>query len=251
MTTDLTQSKEKRMTKLKAWVLKRMPFLKRLMTIQAICGEQSTTPTAKGLKSLDIIQSIKDITLADFIVCSVDADFSVLGKGTPEELYAAWLKIVGEYQFIRGDENISRHLEVVVKMQAIEFRQIYIDYLIYTLDLRYTDKIAELLREEHSRFQFTTETYLKDLKAVRTIEKRHLLEYDTLKAELEQIEKQQAAQGNKKMERLDYINLLLDINKHEGCKYDESISMEKFALCVKRLEQHVKRMKEKEATHGR
>lgn len=251
MTTGSIQSKEKPMTKLKAWALRRMPFLKRSTTIPDTCGEQSTTRTVSGSKSSGIIQSIRDITLADFITCSVDGDYSVLGNGAPEELYAAWLKIVGEYQVIRGDEVIARNLEVVVKMQAIEFRQVYIDYLLYTLSLRYTTDIAELLREEHNRFAFTPETYLKDMKGVRSIEKRHLMEYDSLKAELEQIEKKQIAQGKKAMQRTDYINLLFDISKQEGVKYDETISMEKFAVLVRRIETYVKRIKEKEVSGAR
>lgn len=223
-----------------------MRSLKLSMTTPAICGEQSTTPTATG-SHVGIIQSIKHLSLSAFITCSVDGDYTVLGAGTDKQQYAAWLRITSEYYSARGDEQANRYLEVTVAMCAIEWRTIYIDYLIHSMSFYYLPEIAELLRQEHPRYEFSKESYITEMEHVRNIEKRHLMKYDELKAEFEQMEKQKAATGGKIANRTDYIELLLDINKNEGAMYDLSVTVEIFALCLKRLEHHHKIMKEKQA----
>lgn len=54
-----------------------------------------------------MIKSCKDITLEKFIKCIVDKQYSVLGKGTEINQYAAWIEIYNEYaQLVKDDTTM-------------------------------------------------------------------------------------------------------------------------------------------------
>jgi len=204
------------------------------------CGDQSDTATSPIEQTSNIIQSIKDLTLEQFITCAVDNDLTVLGQGTPQQLHLAWIKLQGQYYNARGDEKYIRYIAIAAEMAAISWRAVYIDYCLYALEKTYVDGVCKLLREDFPKFKFTPETYKTEIGYVRSIEKRNLLRYEELNHEYEQMQK---VSGGRKSTREDYVNLLLDINKSEGASYGTDVTVEIFALCLKRMEREYENIK--------
>lgn len=208
-----------------------------------ICGDQSDTMTAPASEytNMALCTNIRELPLKDFIACQVDNNLSVLGTGTDMQLQAAWMRLLSQYHEVTDNPQAKRYVELVAGMQAIIFRAAYIDFLLAALSELYTPSIADLLRKEHPDFSFSRETYLNEITYVQNKEKRHKIEYDNLKSEFDRLEKD----GEQKARtRLDYIELLFDINQHEGSDKDENVSMEWFAIGVKRLQRHYKMLEE-------
>jgi len=205
-----------------------------------ICGDQSDTETLVIAPTSNIIQSIKDLTLEQFITCAVDGDLTVLGQGNEQQLHLAWIKLQGQYYNARGDEKYIRYIAIAAEMAAISWRSIYIDYCLHALEKTYIKGICDLLREDFKKFKFTPETYKEEIGYVRSMEKRNLLRYEELQHEYEQLQK---VSGGRKSTREDYVNLLLDINKNEGASYTTSVTVEIFALCLKRIEREYENSK--------
>lgn len=216
--------------------------LKRSTTIPATCGDQSDTPTVSGSAYIPLVSSIRDLPLKHFIACQVDSNLSVLGNGTDLQLQAAWMRLLSEYYCVMENAQARRYIELVCGMEAIKFRAAYIDFLLATLSELYTQEIADILHKEHPAFTFSRETYIQEITYVQNIEKRHKGEYDNLKLEFDKLESSNS--NGKETKRLDYIEQLLDINKHEHASYTENMSTELFALCLKRLERHYRMLEE-------
>jgi len=204
------------------------------------CGDQSDTATFPTEPTSNIIQSIKDLKLEQFIACAVDNDLSVLGQGTQQQLQLAWIKLQGQYYNARGDEKYIRYITIAAEMAAISWRAIYIDYCLFALEKRYVKGVCDLLRQDFPKFKFTPESYKTEIGYVRSIEKRNLLRYEELEHEYEQMQK---VSGGRKSTREDYVNLLLDINKSEGASYGTDVTVEIFALCLKRMEREYENIK--------
>ena len=235
---DTPKSNEKHNWKQMLKALLLLQWLRRSTKDQDTCGVKSDIPTPKGSKSSNIARYAKDITLEQFIACSVDGNYSVLGQGTPEELFAAWLRITGDYYGLIGDEAYSRHLDVIRSMAALQMRKIYIDYSLHALEQLYIPEVCELLRADFPKFKLTKDTYKTEIGYIRTIEKRNEMRMDELEAELKQLEK---TKEGKATGREDYLELLLDINKHEGSHYTTDITAELFAICIRRLKNTIRR----------
>jgi hypothetical protein len=215
-------------------------WLLQLRRTQDTCGDLSDIQTLTTVPTSNILRSIKDITLDQFISCSVDGDLSVLGTGTPQELQLAWYNLQSQYYIVRGDDRYVRYVAISAEMSAISWRAIYIDYCLFALEKMYVKGVCDLLREDFPKFKFTTESYKIEMGYVRSMEKRNLLRMEELTHEYEQMQK--LSSGHKST-REDYVNLLLDINKNEGASYNLSVSVEIFALCMKRLERDYQNIK--------
>jgi len=226
-----------------SWKLKLkglLHWLSQLQRTQDTCGDPSDTPTSPIAPTSNTIQSIKDLTLEQFITCSVDGDLSILGTGTPQQLQLAWYNLQSQYYTVRGDDRYVHYVAISAEMAGITWRGVYIDYCLYALEKQYVKGICDLLREDFPKFKFTPDTYKTEIGYVRSIEKRNLFRMEELTHEFEQMQKQS---NGRKSTREDYVNLLLDINKNEGASYSTSVSVEIFALCMKRLERDYQNIK--------
>lgn len=235
---DTPKSSEKRTWMQRAEDYLHLHLFARRTKDPATCGDQQTTKTVNASKSSNIAQSCKDVTLNQFISCAVEGNYTVLGEGTETELYAAWLRVLNDYYRMLGDDGYTRHMEVITAILGIQWRQLYIDYMLHAMSLKYLEEVAQLLREEYPKFKFTPDTYQTEMGYVRTIEKRNEMRLEELQNELKQLEK--TKQG-RKTTREDYLEMLLDINKHEGSSYTTEISAELYAICIRRLKNTIER----------
>lgn len=235
------------MTKLKTQGLRGLQWFKRLMQNLASCGGllkvKTSKPTAATYPQSNIIQFLKDLKLSVFIECIVDSNYSGLGTGSDTELAIAWMKLYSKYLSAKGDDRAFRMVTITAELEALRFRAQYIDFLISVMLIKYDKRIADAFKAEHENFEFTEQSYLIDMKHVQSIEKRNKLKYDALQRELQAMQRTDAGVAFTPTREY-YIGLLLDINKHEGAHYDDSVNMEIFALCVKRLEAYYKHKKQ-------
>ena len=174
--------------------------------------------------------------LCDFITCQVEDNYSVLGDGTPEELQAAWLRLLSEFAEVSGDKRVGKECELRGKLEAITARATRIDLLLFSITILFTEECAEMLRDEYPDFKILPETIADEIVFIHNIEKRHKLEYDRMKLELENMQIKEEG----KRDRQYFLGMMWDINKHEGGAgfTDTTMTAEYFAIGIGRIVKH-------------
>lgn len=216
----------------------------------AICGDASDTLTVNGLALASTVLSIRTLPLSKFIDISCDNNLTALADKKESytdtnnmQLQAAWMRILSEFYLVSGDEQATRYVELLSQMEGIRFRAAYMDFLLFALSEHYSEDIAAVIRTEHPRFAFTEATYLEEIEYVKTIEKRHSITYQTLKAEFESMEKVKGADKTTDEKRISLMQTKSAINKHDGYA---AVTLEgstyEFALGIRRLQDHYKQL---------
>lgn len=211
--------------------------LKRSIAIRDTAGVHLITRMLIALKWRGITHpSIKDITVKGFL--------NVLCNGG-EPNY--WSFIMSEYYLIKGDEKASTYVRLVKEMEIIRVKAYMTELLCSCMALHYNEKLAELLREEYPQRKFQPDSYEKDLKFIIALEKNSKVRFETLRKNLDNII---SGNGNKKLSKDErygmYMNLIYDINKHEGhAAITMRSSLLELAIAEKRLFAYIKSMEDK------
>jgi len=192
----------------------------------------------------NIITSIRVLLLKDFITCCVDNDLTPLGNGTPQELNAAYESILSQYYDVRKDEGVKAYIHLLREIKAIELHQALVKTISTIMQDRYSYSAAEALRAQYPAYKFIPETVADDLLKVSAAEIANTRKLKRLKKALE--EREQAQNDDKTMSVADrhrgFIMRLMDINKIEGCRYDDSITVMQYAVLESRLDDHIKNL---------
>lgn len=200
-----------------------------------------------------LITSISELLLKDFITCCTKHNYDVLGTGSEQEKRAAFIGLLSQYYEISKNESIFRELNLRKKLMLLEMRQRHISTMAAVLMERYSEAAADSLRKLFlkEKYTFSKETYKNDLEMVRRGEIRKQLEY-------ERIYKQWAEMhdGNKKIDDkpeqqyANFIARLMDINKIEGVRYDmNTVTTMEFALGEARKVEYIKNLKNGTGQH--
>lgn len=229
--------------------------LKLSIPCRAICGDQSTTPTAYVSELKNIVRSISELTMKRFIECYCTGNVKVLADHkeayTDADIYALnslWGVLLSEYYAATGDEKMGQYVKLQAKILRLKFQQDYCNALLYVLDLYYNERTAELLREEFSMFQFTQESYKEETQYARNYMIRYAVDIEFAENELKALS---GADGKAKaltpeQKRANFIEMLLAISQFEGYSVGDNITVEVFAVHKKRYEEHIDRL-QKEA----
>lgn len=213
---------------------------------------------SKSQLSPNLITSISILTFAQFVRCYAYDELNILdlytgAEGTRQgqhgEIKQAWDNLYSQYLAAIKDPNISHRFKVQGKIKAYETRAASIETNCNILLQRYSPAAIKLLQYFYPKLQFLPETIEKDVKYVRTGEIKYKMENSIVEKEFEQMNK-----GNNKVllpeeKEEDLINMLLEINKHEGIAYNQKeITVLMFAKAQNRLMKHIENLKQQQ--HG-
>ena len=199
-------------------------------TKAATCSESKEAPTLSGSDLLSGALSIKDLPLSDFIdhVCYGTA----IKNGN---------KVVSEFYAVTEDESAKEYLRIVTAMQIIELRAAYIDFITNAIRNEYSEGIAQLLRNEDSRFQFTPETYLDEVERLIRKEVNSKVQYDALRKQYDELGKGKTGKSTPDELYKGFRNTIFEVNKYEGyAAITLNSSTYDYAIGVLRLKNHIK-----------
>ena len=207
----------------------------------------STTTDHLPAEQENLIQSITELILKDFVTCIVDKNYSCLGTGTPSEITTAWGRIISQYQAIRKDPAFYKDLLLSKKIYEYEIRTGFITLNSAILKHGYSRSAIKALKTLYPQFQFIKESLEKDLKNIAIGEIFHKGNYDKAIKLLEENQSQE----HKTATRQDFYTSLIEINKLEGTKYDMNITVMEFAILENRLHEHYEFLKDQNRKNGR
>jgi len=182
---------------------------------QDTLGDQSGIQTLGNLEQSSFVQSIKDLKLTDFIQCCVYNNLSVIvlsGKPTEEESYSAWCFLLSQYLVARSDNSVQDKLEIISKMKYLEFRIEWINAIVCSLHLRFTETIASELRDVFPDFEFTDETFYSDIQLVKNIEIENKILYSELEESLNVLNKD-VKEKTKEQSEVDFYESVAAYNR--------------------------------------
>lgn len=195
----------------------------------------------------NIIDSIKVLTLKDFITICIDQDLTVLGDGTHKQLQEAYGKILSEYYDVRADEQMRQRLKLARQIKDLELRKVIVALIADALKARYSIAAVNTLRTIYPMYKFTKETYLDDLYGVGNHEIGNGIKLERL---IDQLNKMDLASGEERkmnsiQKHASFTQRLADINKNEGgASYDLKITVLEYAVLESRLDAHIESLKE-------
>lgn len=216
-------------------------------TKQDICGDQSEMNPLPDLKPLNIVRSIKDLPLKDFIECCCNNRYELLVKGDLEayseaqlkEVYEVWVNLLSQYYEVSGDEELQEQFRITIEMKAIEYQKSVMAVLEQTMLDSYNEDLAAVLREHYPKYTFSKETLEKDFEQAKKLDVKTRMRYDQLKSTLDSLINDTGKKAAKISQEESFYNTLFDINAVEKGAYTKDISTYEFALLRKRLIKHV------------
>lgn len=195
----------------------------------------------------NLIRSIADLKLRDFVKCCVYNSLELLGEGSEEERKEAFNDLISQFYKAKKDESILQRLQIIYQLEQIKARKIIIDALSEIMTVRYHEGTAKKLKELYPQFSFSNETILEDLKKVSVGEIANKRTFERLTV---QLEKMDAAIGHDESSSPEdkyasFVKRLMDINKHEGVKYDMDMSVLEYAIAEARLTEYIEHLNSK------
>ncbi len=207
-------------------------------------GEKQPKEEAKQPEA-NIITSISDLTVKQFIQCYAYGKYSVLGIGTDEQLKDGWGVLFSQYHEARKDDSLINYLKLIKQIKILELHRYLITTICAIMKQRYSQSAADVLRSKYPAYKFSKESFEKDLKMVEAAEISNKLKYENL---LKQLKIREDANGGKELspeeKEQDIIDSLIDIRKHENVNYDQNImTVMEFARCQHRILKHIEQLK--------
>lgn len=173
-----------------------------------------------------------------FIRCSIHHDYSALiisGMPTDEELLTAWLEINNQYVTIIGDATATTFANDINRSSQVGARIMRISMLVESLRISRNPAIIQALRDEDFGVMLDADNeaaFTQDLDLISTILISDDIEYQELLSK--HIDKQ--TNPAPPPTESQYTNLLFEINKSEGIKYNmPELTAGMFAELMKRL----------------
>lgn len=194
-----------------------------------------------------LIDSIADWKVYGLIQACFYEDYSSIGIGTPEELQAAFAHLLCQYHDTCRNEFISHSIKLRSQIKNIELQWEIVNRIAEIMKARYSETGAKILRERYPNYLFTPESIDNDLSMVGKGEIANQIKYERLCNELEKLEKGQKKDENLTVQQkhANFLNRLMDINKHEGVKYDiQTMSVLELAIAENRLTEYIEQLQE-------
>lgn len=190
-----------------------------------------------------LIRSISILTLRDFKTCACDGNLTVLGKGTEDELKTVWADILSQYYTIVESDDMKRHTQLGKDIAILQLNEAKIKACTAILESEiYMPECYSPLKELYPYLELTKETYKNDIKKVRIGEIANKIKLDQLIAKRKTDDDATAETPAQKRRSL--TNLLMDISKIEGVRYDDNITVETFAMGLNRRAEYIKNMEQ-------
>jgi hypothetical protein len=161
-------------------------------------GDPLNTQMQKNME-LNFVQLISDLPMTLFIKCCLkpyDLSNLIINKQVEfcdsKKLDNAWLNLLSQYNDVRKDERQKRLYEIRLRMQVLRLRAEIITLLLNSVGMIYLETIIDAIKsfdDEFSQFEFSEESIVEDLQCIKNIEINNEIEYQDLKKEFEEMEK--------------------------------------------------------------
>lgn len=233
----------------------RLKFMLNTMLAQANI-ESAKEPFVSELEPFAILNDdIKTIKVKDAIRILVHKDYSsIILAGEPSEAQIAECveNIMFHYHDTIMDEKTEVYVKTVTKIHELQIKMNRVNMNIEALKLLRDEGVIEELKADGFNYQFTEETYLKDIERIKTALKRDKIQYEKAKNLLAEM---QSKGGGKPLTEDDMYNNLAELRKFENYQDEPLVLAEKmswygYAQAMKRYNRHIKQQ-QKQAERAR
>lgn len=179
---------------------------------------------------------LRDIPFCDFQRFLVDGELSVLGTGSEDALLEHSEKLLQQYQDLIGAGEDNERIFLANIVQSYQAQLLIVQACIDLLAIGHHQDIVEILKNEGFDYDFSPESYKKDLEKVLSEAKSIVARRDQAQIELE-------GYGEGKSADYEYFSdILAAISKIMGFSVDDRISTLQFCAYHKRLIEHYRRL---------
>lgn len=202
----------------------------------------------------DIIDNISKWYVKGLIEGCFYQDYSSIGKGTTEELKAAFDHLIAQYHDQVRNEYVKQYVKLSGQIKAIETQWEIINIIADIVKEHYSESAAKTLRTLYPNYEFSRKSILEDLAKVGTGEISNQIKHERLCKELAKLSETQEKSNNYTPEQrhAHFLNRLAEINKHEGVKYDvHTTTVLELAVLENRLTDYIEHLEAQKEKHGR
>ena len=206
---------------------------------------------SKSQLSPNLITSISILTFAQFVRCYAYDELNILdlwqtgdfSQGSHGQIKSCWENLYSQYLSAIKDPNVAHRFKIQGKLKEYETRTAAIETNCEILLKRYSPAAIKLLKHFYGNLQYLPETIERDVKYIRTAEIARKIAYKRDISEFEEMNKGNNKTLTPEEKEEDLINMLLEINKHEGVVYTHEMKMSMFAKAQNRLMKHIENLK--------
>ena len=177
--------------------------------------------TASSIEPVVLVTELENLRFSDYIKCVCDLNYSVLViSGIPgaDEIFMAWVRLLSQFYTLIDNEEAARHIELVSTIEAINTKILQVSGLVEVLRSAQNDKsidqLVNCLQLWGYEFDFSTDSLQKDLDTVERWLSSDRLKLEKAKLKYQEIEDERVENGQKEVQKSDYIRNLLAIAKH-------------------------------------
>jgi DNA repair ATPase RecN len=173
------------------------------------------------------------------------------GKVTRDQLTQAWVLILSEYYELRGD-GIEGNEQCALSrdIQKLHNHLYLVDVCVQFLLERYSDSIADSLRQLGYSFRPTSTEPIDYVKQLNSVVQKSKTKYIQLQQLLKQLEQLMDEAGTEKPKREDFERMIIYIEEMQGATYNiDQLTVSKYVMLEKKYSQKVEHLKQLHAKH--
>lgn len=173
------------------------------------------------------------------------------GKATGDQLTQAWVLILSEYYELRGD-GIEGNEQCTLSrdIQKLHNHLYLVDVCVQFLLDRYSDSIADSLRQLGYIFRPTSQEPIDYIKQLNSVVQKSKTKYIQLQQLLKQLEQLMDEAGTEKPKREDFERMIIYIEEMQGATYNiEQLTVSKYVMLEKKYSQKIEHLKQLHAKH--
>jgi hypothetical protein len=184
-----------------------------------------------------IINSAKYCTLNQYMECRYESNLSILGEGTPDELNAAWQRILLEYMTLIGIDHPTAMLEINIFNTT---NRINIMKTLVHIQRDCISKWGFPLEPMLSKFQTfghtikypcTNDEMLTQLQTIENKEKEHNMRLKSYQTRLQNLRIAENKEHEQEDSRPHFLKLILQLEEARRIEIDcDKMTLEKFAV---------------------
>lgn len=173
------------------------------------------------------------------------------GKATSDQLTQAWVLILSEYYELRGDGvEDNEQCALSRDIQKLHNHLYLVDVCVQFLLDRYSDSIADSLRQLGYSFRPTSKEPIDYIRLLNSVVQKSKTKYIQLQQLLKQLEQLMDEAGTEKPKREDFERMIIYIEEMQGATYNiEQLTVSKYVMLEKKYSQKIEHLKQMHAKH--
>lgn len=202
----------------------------------------------------DIIDNISKWYVKGLIEGCFYQDYQSIGKGTTDELKAAFDHLIAQYHDQVKNEYVKQYVKLSGQIKSIETQWEIVNIIADIVKEHYSESAAKALKQLYPTYEFSRKTIMDDLGKVGKGEIANQIKHERLCKDLAKLSETQEKSNNYTPEQrhAHFLNRLAEINKHEGVKYDvHTTTVLELAVLENRLTDYIEHLEAQKDKHGR